>query len=303
MLASQLPRVAIAKSVIWEETPNVNGTQQKMLSFESERSLGPTGDSLFLEIRHKILTAQFAPMQLIVASNLAMAAGVPKSLALAVFEALSDHGYLTMQTSDSATIVHWSNRQFSDLIDACQDLTGLAIDKCMSRIDAEGLSRLREALDFNFFDPITADQLETFQIRWWIFFQTIISTIEVRNFRKMMLTGMPPALRRRVITSLDGPRLRCMLDDMKALISAFEGRDPKIGREILVHQFSSFTPHVIAANQCFNELACEDEVDYSPKAPLTKPLFRPGNSSLPPFHQGLREPLSWAEFKALPALF
>ena len=34
-----------------------------MLPFESEQSLGPTGDGLFLELRHKILIAQNAPGQ------------------------------------------------------------------------------------------------------------------------------------------------------------------------------------------------------------------------------------------------
>jgi hypothetical protein len=32
-----------------------------MLPFESEQSLGPTGDGLFLELRHQILIAQNAP--------------------------------------------------------------------------------------------------------------------------------------------------------------------------------------------------------------------------------------------------
>lgn len=273
--------------------------QQKMLSFESEKSLGPTGDAVFLTIRHRILTAQYAPRQLFNIDRFATSATIPKSLAVDVAQALVDHGYLTGRSQDNARIVHWDSQQFSDLIDACQGLIGLAIDKCMTRIDEEGLDKLREALAFSFRDPIDANQLEAFQIRWWIFFHTIISTIEVRNFRKMMLTGMPPALRRRVITSLSGDGLRLMLSDMTALIDALAARDIATGRELVTHQFSAFTTSAAIANEAFNGLAREDEVDYSSGALVSKPLFRADRSGLPDFHIGIREPLSWGEFKAL----
>lgn len=278
----------------------MNGAQQKMLSFESEQSLGPTGDALFLAMRHRILTVQYAPRQLVDARNLATAAGIPKSLATGVLQALADHGYLTPLDPETARIVHWTTEQFEDLIEACHDLIGLAIGKCMARIDDDGLSHLREALDFSFCDPIDPGQMEAFQIRWWIFFHTIISTIEVRNFRKMMLTGMPPALRRRVITSLDAAGLRSMLSDMTALISAFAQRDVAKGRALLDHQFAAFTPSVVDANEAFNRFASDDEIDYAPGMEMTRPRFRSGGSDLPDFHRGTREPLSWAEFEALP---
>lgn len=277
----------------------MNGAQQKMLSFESEQSLGPTGDALFLAMRHRILTVQYAPRQLVDTRNLATSAGVPKSLATAVIQALADHGYLTPLDHETARIVHWTSQQFEDLIEACHDLIGLAIGKCMSRIDDEGLSHLREALDFAFREPIDPAQVEAFQIRWWIYFHTIISTIEVRNFRRMMLTGMPPALRRRVITSLDAAGLRSMLSDMTALISAFGQRDVAKGRSLLDHQFDAFTPSVVEANEAFNRFATEEEINYNPGMEMTRPVFRSGDSDLPDFHSGMREPLSWAEFKAL----
>jgi DNA-binding GntR family transcriptional regulator len=273
-----------------------------MLSFESEQSLGPTGDGLFLELRHRILTAQYAPRQLIDASKIAYSAGVPRSLVLSVLQALIDHGYLAPLIGDTSRVVHWTNSQLEDLIEACHDLIGLAIDKCMTRIDADGLSHLREALDFAFFDPIGPDQVETFQIRWWIFFHTIISTIEVRNFRKMMLTGMPPALRRRVITALNADGLRSMLADMTALIGAFAERDRALGRKLLDHQFAAFTPFVVEANIGFNGVSSDEEVDYSLGPDLMRPVFRLSDSDLPPFSRGIREPLSWTEFKALPAI-
>jgi DNA-binding GntR family transcriptional regulator len=276
--------------------------QQKMLSFESEQSLGPTGDGLFLELRHRILTAQYAPGQLIDANRLASSAAVPRSLVFSVFQALIDHGYLAPLEDERSRVIHWTNSQLEDLIEACHDLIGLAIDKCMSRIDADGLSHLREALDFSFVDPVGPDQVETFQIRWWIFFHTIISTIEVRNFRKMMLTGMPPALRRRVITALNANGLRSMLADMTALIGAFEERDKARGRELLDHQFAAFTPYVVETNVGFNGVSSDEEVDYSPGDDLMHPVFRQDHSDLPPFSRGIREPLSWAEFKALPAI-
>jgi hypothetical protein len=94
-------------------------------------------------------------------------------------------------------------------------LIGVAIAKCMTRINPSGLARLQEAVAFEFQDTIDEIQVETMQIRRWVFWQTIISAIEVRNFRRMMLTGMPPALRRRVITSLDPKGLRSMLADTR----------------------------------------------------------------------------------------
>jgi len=117
-----------------------------------------------------------------------------------------------------------------------------------------------------------------------------------------MLTGMPPALRRRVITSLNAEGLRSMLSDMTAMIDAFEKRDTAKGRTLLAHQFASFTPFVVEANESFNKVAGEDEVNYAPGQDLLKPVFRSVDSDLPLFFKGIREPLSWAEFKALQAL-
>jgi DNA-binding GntR family transcriptional regulator len=270
-----------------------------MLSFESEKSLGSTGDAIFLDIRHHILTARYGPCQLIGAEKLAAKTGVPKSVAESVLQALVDHGYLVPDNSGSMRVVHWTNAEFKDLINACHDLIGLAIDKCMTRIDGASIAHLREALDFRFIDPIEPQQIESFQIRWWMFFHIIISTIEVRSFRKMMLTGMPPALRRRVITSLDGSGLRSMLEDMTQLIDCLEARNVGNGRALLDRQFAAFTPAVMAANEGYNRFARDDEVEYATATPLTHPLFRDSDSALPPFQRGMREPLSWGEFKSL----
>jgi DNA-binding GntR family transcriptional regulator len=277
----------------------MHNASKKMISFESERSLGPAGDALFLDIRHRILTAQFGPRQRLDPAKLAVRSGVSASVAASVAQALADHGYLVPDNDGELRVVYWTSAAFADLIGACHDLIGLAIGKCMDRIDAIGLAHLSEALTFELVDPISAAQIEAFQIRWWIFFHTIISTIEVRNFRKMMLTDMPPALRRRVITSLDGVGLRSMLADMTALIGAFANRDAAQGQALLVHQFASFTPPVIAANECYNRYARDDEVDYGTSSLLDHPLFRDVDSPLPPFGPGMREPLSWDEFKAI----
>ncbi len=277
----------------------MHNASKKMMSFESERSLGPAGDALFLDIRHCILTAQFGPRQRLDPARMAAQAGQSKAVAASVAQALVDHGYLVPDNDGDLRVVYWTPAAFADLIGACHDLIGLAIGKCMDRIDATGLAHLSEALKFEFGDPISATQVEAFQIRWWIFFHTIISTIEVRNFRKMMLTGMPPALRRRVITSLDSSGLRSMLADMKALIDAFADRDAALGQALLAHQFAAFTPPVMAANEFYNRYASDNEVDYDRPALLSHPLFRDADSALPPFGPGMREPLSWDEFKAL----
>lgn len=270
-----------------------------MMSFDSERSLGPTGDRLFLEIRHHILTAHYAPRQLIDPNRLAASFSIPRSAMVQILRALRDHGYLIEAPDHRFCVNAWSDDEFCDLLEACQDLIGVAIAKCMTRIGAQGLQHLTSAVGFAFQDPIDEGQLESFQMRWWIFWQTIISSIEVRNFRKMMLTGMPPAFRRRVVTSLDPAGLRSMLFDMQALVRAFEARDAETGRALLIHQFTELKRPAFAANQAYNALASDTEISYDGIEALRHPVFREALTSLPPFGPGLREPLSWADYEAL----
>ena len=288
-----------------QETTQISGGRSmttridEMISFESERSIGPTGDALYLDIRHRILTGQYAPLQAIDPHRLAEHAAIPKSVAADILRALADHGYLIAQEDHRYQVVHWTTEQFRDLLDACEDLIGVAIAKCMTRINSSGLARLQEAVAFEFQDTIDEIQVETMQIRWWVFWQTIISAIEVRNFRRMMLTGMPPALRRRVITSLDPKGLRSMLADMTLLVAAFQSRDHATGAQLLKHQFAAFAPDTIAANKQFNSLTCSDEINLHDRRLLSHPVFRPADDVRPPFSIGFREPLSWAEFEAM----
>jgi DNA-binding GntR family transcriptional regulator len=270
-----------------------------MMSFDSERSLGPTGDGLFLEIRHHILTAHYAPRQLIDPNRLATNFSIPRSAMVQILRALRDHGYLIEVPDHRFCVIAWSDAKFCDLLEACQDLIGVAIAKCMTRIDVQGLQHLASSVAFAFQDPIDENQLESFQMRWWIFWQTIISSIEVRNFRKMMLTGMPPAFRRRVVTSLDPAGLRSMLFDMQALVRSFEARDAETGQGLLVHQFAELKGPALAANQAYNALASDSEISYDGTEPLRHPIFREASTRLPPFGPGLREPLSWADYEAL----
>lgn len=79
------------------------------------------------------------PGRLLQAEQFAKAATIPKSFAIEVCEALVDHGYLVVDPARTFRIICWTSAQFKDLVEACHDLIGLAIEKCMTRIDAAGL--------------------------------------------------------------------------------------------------------------------------------------------------------------------
>ena len=267
--------------------------------FASERTLGAEGDRIFLETRHRILTAVYRPGQRIDAIKLADAFDIDLNLARNIIEALADHGYLHEKDGDTARIISWSDTEFADLLSTCRDLLELALMKTCDRMDQITVDAMKRSMEIDLSGKITPDIFESFHIRWWIYFHTINFAVEVRSFRKMMLTGAPPALRRRIFTVLDDAGLRSMHSDLLAVIPAIEKRDRAKLRELIAHQWQRFVPVLAAENARYNDLADDGDVNYADRSLPTRPVFRSQNDPRPAFDKGFREPLSWDEYEQM----
>ena len=267
--------------------------------FESEQSLGEVGDQIFLETRHRILTAVYRPGQKIDAMKLADAFSIDVQLSRRIMEALADHGYIHDKRGDEAKIIGWSDAEFADLLSTCRDLLEMAFIKTSDRMDLETLDAMKHSMEINLAGTITPEIFESFHIRWWIYFHTINFAVEVRSFRKMMLTGAPPVLRRRIFTVLDEAGLRSMHSDLVAAIPAIEKRDQAKLKELVAHQWQRFVPVLAAENTRYNAMTDDGEVDYSDRSLPMRPVFRPQNDPRPAFDKGFREPLSWHEYQQM----
>lgn len=267
--------------------------------FESERSLGEIGDRVFLETRHRILTGIYRPSQLIEGTKLSDAFGIEKDLGSWIIQALTDHGYLHYKHGDRARIIDWSDTEFADVLSTCRDLLDMALIKACGRMDTDTITYLKRSMEIDLNGKITPEKFESFHIRWWIYLHTIIYSVEVRSFRKMMLTGAPPALRRRIFIVLDDAGLRSMLSDLKAIIPALMDRDQEKLRELIAHQWQRFVPVLAAENSRFNLIADNGEVDYSDRSLPDRPIFRLHEDPRPAFGIGYREPLSYDEYEQM----
>lgn len=267
--------------------------------FESERSLGSEGDRIFLETRHRILTAVYRPGQKIEGSALSKAFNVEHQLGSQVIEALADHGYVHEKNGDKARIIAWTDDEFADLLSTCRDLLDMALMKTCERLDPEMIDAMNRSMDIDLSGKITPELFESFHIRWWIYFHTINFAVDVRSFRKMMLTGAPPALRRRIFTVLDDAGLRSMHADLIAVIPAIQQRDRAKLKELIAHQWQRFTPILAAENARYNALADDGEVNYGDTSLPERPIFRTQGDPRPAFDMGFREPLSWAEYEKM----
>jgi DNA-binding GntR family transcriptional regulator len=267
--------------------------------FESERTLGAIGDRIFLETRHRILTGIYRPGQLIDGGKLADAFGIEPELGGRIIQALADHGYLNDKRGDLARIIDWNDAEFADLLSICRDLLDMALIKACDRMDDAIIADLKRSMEIDLNLEITPEIFESFHIRWWIYLHIIIYAVEVRSFRKMMLTGAPPALRRRIFIVLDSAGLRSMQSDLKAVISALVERNQKKLKELIAHQWQRFVPVLAAENSRFNQIADNGEVDYFERSLPERPIFRTTTDPRPAFNIGYREPLSWDEFEQM----
>ena len=271
-------------------------------TFESELSLGPTGDTIFLECRHRIITAIYRPNQTISADQIAQTYDVPGSVGDKVLRALLDHGYIEQPLGEPPRVIYWADQYFVDMLETCRELMTLAIAKCAKRVTDVELGRLREAVDFAFSSAISPLELESFHIRWWIYFQMIIATVELNNFRKSMLTSMPAAIRRRVLTSMEPKDLSALLSAMKDLLAALETHDEAESAKIVSGQFSNFGTTAFQQNRHYNALRDDSEIDYADTRLPERPIFRTANDPRPDFDMGVREPTSWEAYKDLDLL-
>ena len=99
---------------------------RRIATFESELSLGPTGDTIFLECRHRIITAIYRPNQTISADRIAKAYDVPDSVGANVLRALLDHGYIEQSLGEPSRVIYWADQYFLDMLETCRELMTLA---------------------------------------------------------------------------------------------------------------------------------------------------------------------------------
>lgn len=264
--------------------------------FESERSLGEIGDRLFLETRHRILTAVYRPGQKVQTDKLANELGVDIDIARKIVQALADHGYLFEQQADSGRIIKWDDEKFNDLLSANHDFLNIALFKTSDRMDNATIIEIDNALNIDLTGTITPEIFESFHIRWCMYFRILLSSVKVPGFRKMMLIGAPPALRRRIFISMDAPGLRAMHSTLRGFTKAVIDKDFGHMADIVNDQWQRLLPAVSAENSRFNEIADNGEIDYADKSLPTQPVFRRIDDPRPRFGIGHREPISWDDY-------
>jgi DNA-binding GntR family transcriptional regulator len=267
--------------------------------FESELSLGDEGDRVFLETRHRILTGVYRPGQMLDTTKFAKSFNLSDGLAFQVIQALSDHGYLVDWQLHRAQIVSWSDSEIVDFLSTLRQMVEFMVAKAAMRNDKTMISMLRKAMDIDLSAELTPEICESFQIRWWIYWHTMLYSTEVKDFRKIVLVVIPPVMRRRLILALDDAGLRSMQSHQKALVDAIEdGHREKI-TTILTHQWERWVPSMVLHNSRYQSLADEREIDYDDRSLPTQPIFKKEAEPATRMQVGLREPLNWKEFEAM----
>ncbi|NJM50212.1 MAG: hypothetical protein HC843_04455 [Sphingomonadales bacterium] len=267
--------------------------------FDSELSLGDLGDRIFLETRHRIQTGVYRPGQLIKLKNFAKSFQLSDQLAFQVTQALSDHGYLVDWQLESARIISWSDDEIVDFLTTLREMAEFMLSKVSERNDEDMLSMLRKAIDIDLSGELTADVCEAFQIRAWMYWHTILYSTEVRNFRKILLSAVPPVLRRRLIYSIGHAGMRSLQSYMKGLIKAIEQQDKKQISLLATHQWEKWVPAMVLQNSRYQSLANDGEINYNDSSLPEQPVFTPYGEPGTPMQVGFREPLNWKDFEAM----
>lgn len=267
--------------------------------FESELSLGEKADRVYLEIRHRVLTGIYRPGQLIDENKFADAYAIDNESASNIFQALVDHGYFTHRNKSTAKIVSWSDKDLIDTLSILEELIELQLAKAADRMDTTTINILRKTMDIDLSGNITAGIFEAFNLRWWMYFHTILYSTEIKSLRKIMLIACPPVLRRRMLLALDHAGLRSMHSDMKATTEALESNDLQKIKSLMSHQWRRFVPQVALQNSRFESIANADEIDYADLSLPDKPIFQHDGEFSPLLCRGFREPLNWDQFQKM----
>jgi hypothetical protein len=274
----------------------MNVTEMNQGWLESEKSLGAEGDKLFLETRHRILTAVYRPYQTLSGDRLAHNFDIPNDLGQKIITSLCDHGYIAEDNDGTTRIIGWSDTEFGDVWSTLHEFVQIAVLKNTERLDQDVIMALRYATNIDLSGEITASLHEAFQIRWWMYWHTLNNAVEIKSFRKMMLTGGPPCLRRRLLIALDSAGLRSMLFALQALTKDIEKQDREGIKAQISQQWQQFLPIVAADNSRYQDLAENTEVRYEDRSLPQVPIFRKPSDKRVRFGIGVREPLNWPQF-------
>ncbi|NJM50208.1 MAG: hypothetical protein HC843_04435 [Sphingomonadales bacterium] len=270
------------------------------LSFHpEEQSLGAIGDALFLDIRHRIMTAHFGPGQFFYGSIMASEKGIDAKLMASVARALQCHGYVTDLGSGKYSVKGWSQAEFNKVLLQMRDSQRSILVKFAEHMSDIDRLRLAACLDVEIkSDPLPID-VEAYYIRWLMFFQCSLHAYGMGSFRTFALTLTPPYLRRRLLTGLAPDLIKMTFSGLRRLFDAYNLNASDKIVSLVDEYCERIFPILISTNDLYNEFGSFSEVDYRMLAISGKPLFRKPGDNRPDIALGFREPLSWEQFRAL----
>jgi DNA-binding GntR family transcriptional regulator len=286
--------------VIINLSGNLKGHKMQALEMQnswlgSEQSFGVKNDQILLEIRHRILTGIYKPMQQIVPNKIAAANKISIKSANKIINSLADYGYIK-NAENKLQIQSWSKNELSDVLAMMKDFIIIAAKKNCDRANDDVIENLKNLIKLDDINLTSKNTLEKLYMRLWMFWHTILQAIAIPEYRQVMLNVAPPILRRRMVISMNGPQINSMFSDFKAIAFAIEQKDKNEIVALINKQWEQILPNVISDNNQFLQLNNDQEIDYTDHSLPSWPIFRREGDDRCKFIVGFREPTSWNEF-------
>jgi hypothetical protein len=270
------------------------------LSFHpEEQSLGAEGDALFLDIRHRIMTAHFGPGQFFLSSAMASEKGIESRVMSSVARALQCHGYVVDVGPDKYQIKGWSDVELGTALAQMRESQRNIALKYAQQMPDGHRARLAACLDVEIKSDPSPSDVEAYYIRWWMFFHCSLHAYGMQSFRTFTLAITPPYLRRRLWTGLTPELIALTFASLRKLLDAYNLHTGDSISPLMDQYAEKIFPVLIATNDLYNKNKSSAEVDYRMPAISGKPVFRKSDDNRADIACGFREPLSWEQFKAL----
>lgn len=274
----------------------VRSEHERLSCHPEEESLGVVADNLVLDVRHRIMTADFGPGSFFDCRALASARGMDENVVESVARALKCHGYVTEMGGGKYLVKGWSADDFMAALSKMRESQRSTAQQYSRQISDDHARRLASCLDFRVSDNPGAHDVERFFIRWWMFFHCTLHAYGMQSFRTLTLTITPPYLRRRLITGLSPELLNATFAGLRQLSAAFDGKQVAEAGSLVDQYVDAISPILTDTNEAYNRFRGSAEIDYA-FAPISgKPLFREPGDRRPDIHRGYREPLNWEQF-------
>jgi DNA-binding GntR family transcriptional regulator len=275
-------------------------SEHEQLSFHpEEESLGVVADNLFLDLRHRIMTADFGPGSFFHCPVLASARGMEESVVQSVASALKCHGYVTEMGGGKYQVKGWSAAEFIAALSKMRESQRNIAQKYSAQISDIDRCRLAACLDFSLSSSPTSDDVEAFYIRWWMFFHYTLHAYGMQSFRTLTLTITSPYLRRRLITGLTAELLNATFAGLRRLSAAFDEKQGNAAAALVDAYVDSITPILSETNDLYESCRSAAEIDYAMPPISGVPVFRAAGDPRPGIARGYREPLNWDQFVAM----